>query len=49
MRSRKANGAEASRSTTSILIGIAQISEDRDQYEKQHVKKIFGDQIEMDV
>jgi hypothetical protein len=48
MRSRRANGAQASRSTTSILIGIAQISEDRDRYEK-HVKKIFGDQIEMDV
>jgi hypothetical protein len=27
---------------------IAQISEDRDQYEK-HVKKVFGTQIEMDV
>jgi hypothetical protein len=41
-------GVKALRTHLGQLLGIAQISEDRDQYEK-HVKKVFGDQIEMDV
>jgi hypothetical protein len=41
-------GVKALRTHLGQLQGIAQISEDRDQYEK-NVKKVFGAQIEMDV
>jgi len=41
-------GVKALRTHLGQLLGIAQISEDRDQYEK-NVKKVFGAQIEMDV
>jgi AraC-like DNA-binding protein len=41
-------GVKALRTHLGQLLGIAQISEDRGKYEK-HVKKVFGDQIEMDV
>jgi hypothetical protein len=41
-------GVKALRTHLGQLLGIAQISEDREEYEK-HVKKIFGDQLELDV
>jgi hypothetical protein len=41
-------GVKAMRTHVGQLLGIAQISEDRDEYEK-NVKKVFGAQIEMDI
>jgi hypothetical protein len=41
-------GVKALRTHLGQLLGIAQISADRDEYEK-HVKKVFGDQLELDV
>jgi len=41
-------GVKALRTHLGQLLGIAQISADQEEYEK-HVKKIFGDQLELDV
>lgn len=41
-------GVKALRTHLGQLLGIAQISADRDEYER-HVKKVFGDQLELDL
>jgi hypothetical protein len=41
-------GVKALRTHLGRLLGIAETSESRDQYER-HVKRIFGEQLEMDV
>jgi hypothetical protein len=41
-------GVKALRTHLGQLLGIAQVSEDREKYER-NVKKVFGDQFELDV
>jgi hypothetical protein len=41
-------GVKALRQHLGQLLGIAQVSQDKNEYEK-HVRKIFGEQQEMDV